>query len=220
MTEDEGVRVETARIERLLDALSLASVEAFDDAVVAIKPGTEGVFALLEETIRLFVSELGSAHRERSEYLGKLEAHGAALEEKLAMIERQEASIQMLSTPVLELDDDILTLPIIGVVDSARAAAMTSTLLEGVQRRGARFVIVDLTGASILDAKTAEYLTTMVQSARLLGTTCVLAGVGPKLSIAAVRSGVEFAGVPTFRGLKEALRHCRRELTQGMPEGT
>jgi rsbT co-antagonist protein RsbR len=111
--------------------------------------------------------------------------------------------------------DDVLAMPVIGLVDSRRTADMVRRLLAEVARTQASFVIVDLTGVEIVDTKTADHLIKLMRKVEIVGARCVLTGVRPAIAETLVDIGVDFARLPTLsnlkHGLREALRHARRE---------
>lgn len=146
----------------------------------------------------------------------ELSARNAALEEseleKSALIARLRIAIRELSAPILEVWDDVIALPVIGVVDSQRSAEMTGRLLEEVSRSRARFVIIDLTGVDIIDTRTADHFITLVRSVELLGARCVLTGIQPAVAQALVSLDTDFGGLTTLHTLKHGLRACMRSL--------
>lgn len=131
-----------------------------------------------------------------------------ALRDRLAQIEAQQRTIRALSTPIVEVWDRILTLPILGAVDAARAAELMDGLLQAVTRTRARFAILDLTGVQEIDAATAGHLLGLVRAIRLLGAEGVLTGVSPDIARAVVDLGLDLAGLVVRASLREALRHC------------
>ncbi|AKT40662.1 STAS domain-containing protein [Chondromyces crocatus] len=202
MSEDnETVTIPLARLRRLVEALSYASVEAFEEARSLLESPTEDDFGELEGIMAVFLKELQSAQDLR-----------AAQEQQRLLIERQQLAIRDLTTPIIDLWDDILTLPIVGVVDTQRAAEMTERLLARVEERGTRCVIIDVTGVNVIDTMTAAHLVRMVNASRLMGSYCVVTGMRPEVAQTLVQSGVEVAGVETLRSLKEGLRECFRYL--------
>jgi rsbT co-antagonist protein RsbR len=126
--------------------------------------------------------------------------------EKTELIERLRAAVEELSTPVLELWDDVLALPVVGVVDSHRSAEMTERLLAETERSQARFVIVDLTGVEIVDTATADRLLKLVTSVELLGARCFVTGIQPAVAQTIVELGLEFGQLKALRNLKHALK--------------
>ncbi len=147
--------------------------------------------------------------RTRNEQLAESER------DKTALIDRLRYSIDELSNPILEIWDDVLAMPIIGVVDSRRTADMVQRLLVEVARTQSSFVIIDLTGVEIVDTKTADYLIKLVRKVEIVGARCVLTGIRPAVSETLVDIGVDFGRLTTLRnlkhGLREALRFARRE---------
>jgi PAS domain S-box-containing protein len=129
---------------------------------------------------------------------------------KLELIERLRYSIDELSNPILEVWDDVLVMPIIGVVDSRRTADMVQRLLTEVARMQASFVIVDLTGVEIVDTKTADHLIKLMRKVELVGARCVLTGLRPAVAETLVDIGVDFGRVTTLRNLKHGLREAMR----------
>jgi rsbT co-antagonist protein RsbR len=111
-----------------------------------------------------------------------------------------------LSTPILEVWDDVLALPIIGLVDSRRAAQIMERLLEEVVRRQVRTVIIDLTGVEIVDTKTADYFLKVIRAVELLGARCAISGIRPAVAQTLVELGVDLGAIRTARNLKHALR--------------
>ncbi len=128
--------------------------------------------------------------------------------EKLALIERQANAIRELSTPILEVHEGVLCLPIIGVVDSGRAADMMNVTLDAVVTEQARFLIIDLTGVPVLDTSTADRLLAIARAAGLVGAQTIITGLRPAVAQTVVTLGVGMGEVKTLRNLKEGLRYC------------
>ena len=156
--------------------------------------------------------ELEQEIRRRNEQLAASEAA------KSALIERLRYSIDELSNPILEVWDDVLAMPIIGMIDSRRTADMVQRLLAEVARTQASFVIVDLTGVEIVDTRTADHLVKLIRKVELVGARCVLTGIRPAVAETLVDIGVDFGRITTLRnlkhGLRDALRHARGEREQ------
>lgn len=133
-------------------------------------------------------------------------AYQRELEEKLGTIERQRAAIRDLSTPIMEVWDGVLCLPIVGVMDTARSAEMTDALLRAVVSSKARCTIIDITGIEIMDTRTADHFIRMAKSVELLGADCVLTGLNPGIAQTMVHMGVDMGSLVTYRSLREALQ--------------
>jgi rsbT co-antagonist protein RsbR len=134
------------------------------------------------------------------------------LEGKLALIEQQATAIREMSTPVMEVWDDVLVLPIVGVVDTKRSLDIMNNLLQRITEMQSQCVIIDITGVEVVDTKTADYLLKVVRASVLLGTRCVLTGVSPAVAQTLVEIGADLQEVRTLRNLKEGLKDCLRFL--------
>jgi DNA-binding response OmpR family regulator len=130
----------------------------------------------------------------------KLTVH-RALEHK-----QQRAHISELSSPVVEIWDRILLLPVVGALDDARAAQMSGTMLETARRTGAEVIIIDITGCTVMDTHVAAHLVNAVHSARLLGAHAIITGVSAMVAANLVSLGVELEGITTRRRLADGLR--------------
>jgi rsbT co-antagonist protein RsbR len=134
------------------------------------------------------------------------------LENKLGTIETQAAAIRELSTPVMEIWDDTLLLPVVGVLDTRRSVELLATLLDSIVSAQAKYVILDITGVEVVDTKTADYLLKVVRAAKLLGARCVLTGLSPAVAQTLVEIGANLGEIQTLRNLKEGLRDCLQRM--------
>lgn len=125
--------------------------------------------------------------------------------ENQELVERLRVALDDLSTPVLELWDDVLALPIVGIVDTQRSVQMSERLLKEVMDRRARYVIIDLTGVDIVDTSTADRLFKLSRAVTLLGAECVMTGIQPDVAQTLIELGVDFGTLKTQRNLKRAL---------------
>ena len=129
------------------------------------------------------------------------------LEEKLATIEVQRAAIRELSTPIIEIWDGVLCLPVVGVLDTTRSAEMTEALLAAIVEKKADCAIIDITGIQVMDTGTADHFLRMARAVRLLGANCVLTGINPAIAQTIIHMGVDLSGVVTHRTMRNALQH-------------
>jgi rsbT co-antagonist protein RsbR len=210
--EDEMVTISRARLESLMSAVSAASVAAYDEALSEVKVRDEDAVGELEHVVALFIDELRTTAARRDEAMKAMTEARAALEEKLDTIKRQQVAIRDLSAPIIDLWEGILTLPIVGTVDSQRAVDITEKLLQRVNDTNAACVIIDLTGVDVVDTMTADHLIKLVKSARLLGTYCVVTGIGPEIARTLVDLGVELHELITLKRLREGLQACLSHL--------
>ncbi|WP_438021902.1 PAS domain S-box protein [Sorangium sp. So ce233] len=136
------------------------------------------------------------------------------LRSKLELIERQQQVIRDLSTPIIQVWEGVLTLPMIGVVDSQRTAEIMDTLLDAIVRMGARYAILDLTGVEMVDTKTASYLLDLVRAIRLLGAEGIVTGIRSNVAQTIVSLGLDLSSITTLGNLRAALQHCIRQMAK------
>jgi rsbT co-antagonist protein RsbR len=129
------------------------------------------------------------------------------LEEKLATIEEQRSAIRALSTPIMEVWEGILCLPVVGIMDATRSADMTDALLRSVVSTRARYTIIDVTGIDVMDTHTADHFIRMAKSVRLLGGECVLTGINPRIAQTILHMGIDMAELESHRSLRDALQY-------------
>ncbi len=139
----------------------------------------------------------------------------ALLHERLQIIERQAASIQELSTPIIEVWEGVLTMPLLGTIDSDRAERMMNVLLDAVVARQCRYTIVDLTGVSAMDGATAEHVGRLLAAVALLGARGIVVGIKAEVARTMVSLDIDLARVKMLANLREALLYVMREDRAG-----
>ncbi|MDI1481851.1 STAS domain-containing protein [Polyangium sp. y55x31] len=176
------------------------------DALFQSDQVTKADLAVALERVRKEVEERSLAERE--------------LREKLDLIARQEEAIRALSTPIIEVWDGVLTLPLFGVVDTRRAAEMMERLLDAITHKGARTAIIDLTGVDTIDAETADHIGRLVRAAELVGAKCVITGIRPAVAQTMVEIGIDLTKIATLSTLREALRRFTRPANSQKPKNS
>ena len=121
-----------------------------------------------------------------------------------AIIARQQEELLELSTPVVQLWDGILALPLIGTLDSARTQVVMESLLEKIVETGAAISIIDITGVPTVDTLVAQHLLKTVAAARLMGADCIISGIRPQIAQTIVHLGVDLTNVITKSTLADA----------------
>lgn len=157
--------------EPLFDALDAAP--AGDPAAIAA--GTRSASRLLDG-FGLHTMEVFQASREE-------------------VIGRQSREIAELSTPVVQLWDGILALPLIGTLDSSRAGVVMDNLLQAIVDEEAQIAIIDITGVPTVDTLVAQHLLKTIAAARLMGADCIVSGIRPQIAQTMVHLGVELTVV-------------------------
>jgi rsbT co-antagonist protein RsbR len=139
------------------------------------------------------------------------------------VISRQQAEMLELSTPVVQLWEGILALPLIGTLDSRRTQTVMETLLQRIVDTGSEIAIIDITGVPTVDTLTAQHLLRTITATRLMGADCIISGIRPQIAQTIVHLGVDLGDVLTKSSLASALKLAlkRRGLSvqkHGAPE--
>ena len=130
--------------------------------------------------------------------------------EQEQLVQRQRDEILELSTPVIQVWDKVLVLPVIGTLDSLRASRLTESLLERISADQAEVVILDISGVPAIDTDVAQHLLKTVEAARLMGAMSVLSGVRPETAQAIVHLGIELGTLRSRNSLRDALQLALR----------
>ena len=120
-------------------------------------------------------------------------------------IDSQRATIDELETPVIEVWENILALPIIGTVDTVRAQSMTEKLLQKIVDTKSEIVILDITGVPVVDTAVCRHLLETISAARLLGAEVLLVGITSRTAITLVHLGLDLSGVTTRTTMAKGL---------------
>ena len=122
------------------------------------------------------------------------------------VIERQQQDMLELSTPVVDLWDGIVALPLIGTLDSARTQVVMENLLQRIVETGSSIAIIDITGVPTVDTLVAQHLLKTVAAARLMGAECIISGIRPQIAQTIVHLGVDLGTVMTKATLADAFQ--------------
>ncbi len=132
--------------------------------------------------------------------------------ERERLIRQQQEAIRELSTPVMQIRDRLLMLPIIGVIDSQRAKQLTEDLLRAIRTHRAKVVVMDITGVPVVDSKVANHLVQSVLAARLMGATTIVTGLSSQVAQALVTLGVDVSRLNTVGDLQGGIEEAERFL--------
>jgi rsbT co-antagonist protein RsbR len=238
MSPEEIFSEVTAVYDNYVDALETGSIEtlqayARDLSERIIARGVEthevlGIVLLLRDVLArsLFVN-----YQHDAELLNRiLDAYEPAanriavtvgvsfVDERERVIREQQESIRELSTPVLQVRDGLLILPIIGVLDAQRARQLTEQLLAGIQSNRAKVVVIDITGVATIDEGVANHLVDAVEAARLMGASAIITGLSPRIAQTLVDLGVDLSMMKTVGDLQGGLEEADRVLGYRAPK--
>ncbi|HWC12832.1 MAG TPA: protoglobin domain-containing protein [Acidimicrobiales bacterium] len=127
-------------------------------------------------------------------------------------IRAQQRALEELSTPVLQLRDGLLILPIVGMLDSRRAQQLTEQLLQAIRDRRGKVVVLDVTGVAAVDSRVANHLIQTVDAARLMGATAIVSGVSVEVAQTLVGLGIGLGNVITVAELQDGVDAADRVL--------
>ncbi|MEW6193638.1 MAG: STAS domain-containing protein [Bacteroidota bacterium] len=132
------------------------------------------------------------------------------VQERERTIRQQQEAIRELSTPVLQVRDRLLILPIIGVIDPQRARQLTEQLLRGIRTNRAKLVVIDITGVAAMDSNVANHLVQTVEASRLLGASVIVTGLSPEIAQTLVTIGVDLSKMNTVGDLQGGIEEAER----------
>lgn len=134
------------------------------------------------------------------------------VKERERVIRQQQEAIRELSTPVLQVRERLLILPIIGVIDRQRARQLTEQLLRAIRANRAKVVVIDVTGVAVMDSNVANHLVQTVEASRLLGATVIVTGLSPEIASTLVTIGVDLSELATVGDLQGGIEEAERLL--------
>src|SRR6184192_1786673 len=144
------------------------------------------------------------------------------VQERERIIRQQQEAIRELSTPVLQVRERLLILPIIGVIDAQRARQLTEQLLRGIRQNRAKVVVIDITGVPTIDSTVANHLVQTVEASRLMGASVIITGLSSEIAQTLVTIGVDLSKMNAVGdlqgGIEEAERLLGYEVTKGEEE--
>src|SRR5438128_3625707 len=132
--------------------------------------------------------------------------------ERERIIRQQQEAIRELSTPVLQVRERLLILPIIGILDPQRARQVTEQLLRGIRANRAKVVVIDITGVPAVDSTVANHLVQTVEASRLMGATVIVTGLSSETAQTLVNIGVDLAEMKTVGDLQGGIEEAERLL--------
>jgi rsbT co-antagonist protein RsbR len=232
MTPEETTDETTSVYDNYVEVLETGSVEALQDyardlSERIIPRGVEthevvGIVLLLRDVL---ARSLFEKYQRDFDFLNRvLDAYEPAanriantvavsfVEERERIIRQQQDSIRELSTPVLPVREQLLILPIIGILDTERARQLTEQLLTGIRTHRARVVVIDVTGAPEVDEAVANHLVRTVDASRLMGASVIITGLSPKIAQTLVTIGVDLSKMHTIGDLQGGLEEAERLL--------
>jgi rsbT co-antagonist protein RsbR len=134
------------------------------------------------------------------------------VEQRERVIRDQQDALLELSTPVLQVRERLLILPIIGVLDQDRAQQLTEQLLHGIRAHRAKLVVIDITGVADMDESVANSLVDTVTASRLMGADVIITGLSSEIAQTLVTIGVDLSKMHTVGDLQGGIEEAERQL--------
>src|SRR5438309_2567096 len=232
MTEEEIFAEATSVYDNYVEALETGTFEALQAyarnlSERIIPRGVEthevvGIVLLLRDVLAR--SLFGKYHEDFDKLNRILDAYEPAanriantvavsfVQERERIIRQQQEAIRELSTPVLQVRERLLILPIIGVIDPQRARQVTEQLLRGIRANRAKVVVIDITGVPAIDSTVANHLVQTVDASRLMGASVIITGLSPEIAQTLVTLGVELGKVNAVGDLQGGIEEAERLL--------
>jgi rsbT co-antagonist protein RsbR len=174
------------------------------------------LFSVLSSELKSEPEELAEAIWQATELIDKLGLLTIETFQKTRedVIARQQQELLELSTPVVRLWENVLALPLIGTLDSARTQVVMQNLLEAIVQTRSDFAIIDITGVPVVDTLVAQHLLKTVAAARLMGADCLISGIRPQIAQTIIHLGVDLTNVTTKATLADAFAVALRRSGQ------
>jgi rsbT co-antagonist protein RsbR len=241
MTPEEIFSEATSVYDQYVEVLETGSVEALQDyarnlSERIIPRGVEtdevlGIVLLLRDVL---ARSLFEKYQTDFELLNRvLDAYEPAanriantvgvsfVQERERVIRQQQEAIRELSTPVLQVRERLVILPIIGVLDTQRARQLTEQLLRGIRTNRAKVVVIDITGVPEIDSTVANHLVQTVEASRLMGASVIITGLSSEIALTLVTIGVDLSKMNAVGdlqgGIEEAERLLGYQVTRSVP---
>jgi rsbT co-antagonist protein RsbR len=230
MEDDEIFSEATEVYDNYMDALETGSVETLQkyarelsERIIPRGVDTDEVLGIVLLLRDVLARSLFTKYQDNLEHLNRvLDAYEPAanriavtvgvsfVEERDRVIHDQQESIRELSTPVLQLRERLLILPIIGVLDPSRARQLTEQLLAAIRDNRATVVVIDITGVATIDRTVANHLVQAVEASRLMGARTILTGLSPEIAQTVVDLGVDLSMMRTVGDLQGGIEEAER----------
>jgi rsbT co-antagonist protein RsbR len=219
-TEFDARSPQWAEIREFLTEISRSrATQGFTPSQVAtfVFSLKQALFKRTTESLKADATALASTLWEATTLLDALGLYTTELYQQARdlVIARQQEELIELSTPVVQLWDGILALPLIGTLDSERTQVVMESLLERLVATGSSLAVIDITGVPTVDTLVAQHLLKTVAAAQLMGADCIISGIRPQIAQTIVHLGIDLSSVATKASLADAfgLALKRRGLT-------
>jgi len=134
------------------------------------------------------------------------------IQERDMVVKQQQEAILKLSTPLVQLWENVVLLPLIGVLDSVRAKQLIESVLMYIGQSKTEIIIMDIAGIAAIDTKTAHHILLTIQAAKLMGTEIIITGIRPEVATTLVTLGINMTGIETRSTLRDGVEYAFDKL--------
>lgn len=188
------ITVERERLERLHEALRLASEGKFVESQNVLSGGNDDEFNEFEQSLQAFILDMKIAVEYNMETIHALTNSKKALRE--------------LSTPIIDVWDHVIAVPFVGHLDQDRVQDLSQRILRRIANAQITWVLLDMTGIDLVDSTIANHILQLARSIGLMGTRCILTGIRPRVAHTFVTLGISLDELQPTATLKEGLKRC------------
>jgi rsbT co-antagonist protein RsbR len=212
--KDSNIEVpESSDFEYVIDILSAISISRAKQGYTPRETGNF-VFSLKQSLLTVLQQEIRDPQElyDQSFKINRLIDYFAVgtfetfIKGREEVILRQTDEITEISTPVIQVWDGILALPIIGTLDSARTQVVMENLLQKIVETSSSIAILDISGVPAVDSLVAQHLIKTVSATRLMGAECIISGIRPEIAQTVVHLGIDLSNIITKSSLASALK--------------
>ena len=232
MTPEEMFTEATSVYDNYVEVLETGSVEALQayarnlsERIIPRGVVTEEVLGIVLLLRDVLASSLFEKYQSDFDLLNRvLDAYEPAanriantvgvsfVQERERIIRQQQEAIRELSTPVLQVRERLVILPIIGVLDNQRARQLTEQLLRGIRIHRAKVVVIDITGVPEIDSTVANHLVQTVEASRLMGASVIITGLSSEIAMTLVTIGVDLSKMNAVGDLQGGIEQAEKLL--------
>ena len=181
-------------------------------------------FAAMHRSLKLFTEDLYDGSLSLEDYLAAMRAVSKLIHLDTSLVvdtysritneamAAQSRSLMEMSTPVTQIWEGVLFLPIVGIVDSKRAQEIMNAALTKISQTQSRAFIMDISGVAVVDTAVANYLMKVTKATRLMGCECTISGLSPAIAQTIVELGIDVGKVMTTATMQDALVDAFRRL--------
>jgi rsbT co-antagonist protein RsbR len=232
MTEEEIFAEATAVYDNYVEALETGTFEALQaysrrlsERIIPRGVETDEVVGIVLLLRDVLARSLFNKYQDNVEKLNRiLDSYEPAanriantvavgfVEERERIIRQQQEAIRELSTPVLQVRERLLILPIIGVIDPQRARQLTEQLLRAIRANRAKVVVIDITGVPAIDSTVANHLVQTVDASGLMGASVIITGLSSEIALTLVTIGLDLSKMNAVGDLQGGIEEAERLL--------